>query len=159
MGFIMMAIWYTNTWNTAHLPLNSNQAFDHFGMPYNVTMTIDERGFYAHEKFMEYSFPYLSPGMIISYFCFFCVYAAVVTHIVLNHRYEVMLGFKSLFKSVPWPGKKKNTASKVEEEWETDVHSRLMKVYPEGSYEVQQEKHKEASAMMFDSLKLTCFSG
>lgn len=127
-GIIMLGMWYTNTWGTAHLPINTNRAFTHFGTPYNVSMVVDERGFYDHEKFMAYSFPYLSPGLIVQYFMFFCVYSAVLTHVFLNHRYEVVLGFKSLCRSF-WPGKKSKSE---EDENNIDVHSRLMSAYKEG---------------------------
>ena len=135
-GICMLGLWYTNAWNTAYLPINSNQAFDHTGALYDITQTIDERGLYDHEKFMKYSFPYLSPAMIMSYCLFFCVYSAVITHILLYHRYEVGLGFKGMWKSVKgaFSRKKKDGPREHNTELEefADVHARLMRAYPEG---------------------------
>lgn len=129
-GLAMLAVWYTNTWNTGYLPINTNQAFDHFGMVYNVSQTIDERGLYDHEKFMKYSAPYLSPASMTQYTLFFCIYSAVIAQIILYHRYEVALGFKGLWRSIRW-GKKHGEDEEGEEEF-TDVHSRLMRSYTEG---------------------------
>ncbi|GKT94561.1 OPT oligopeptide transporter [Colletotrichum tofieldiae] len=40
--FIVLAIWYTNTYNTGYLPINSNKVYDHFGALYNVSRAVNE---------------------------------------------------------------------------------------------------------------------
>lgn len=130
-GLVMLTLWYSNTWHTSYLPIFSNQAYDHFGQLYDVSQTIDERGLYDHDKYMQYSFPYLPPAMIIGYTFFFCVYSAVITHVVLYHRYQIALGFKGLWKSLRRGGKKEDDPDTEEF---TDVHARLMKSYPEGEH-------------------------
>ncbi len=139
-GLIILAVWYTNTWNTGYLPINSNRVYDHFGKLYNVSRTIDDRGMYDHEKYSDYSAPYMSAANSLLYGWFFAIYAAIVTHVFLYHRYELIMGFKNL-----WDGlkpkkyrKKQNTEPGADGvirsndgEYQ-DVHNRLMAVYPEG---------------------------
>ena len=126
-GLVILALWYSSAWHTSHLPVFSSQAYDHFGTVYDVTQTVDARGLYDHDKYMQYSFPYLPPNMVVGYLCSFCVYSAVVTHVILYHRYEIALGFRGLWTSLV--GNNKNDCP-VDEF--TDVHARLMKSYREG---------------------------
>ena len=136
-GLAMLGMWYSNAWNTAYLPVNSNMAYDHFGQPYQVSQIVDGKGHYDHESFVQYSFPYLSTATLILYFMVFAAYAATVVHVILYHRYEMALGFKSLWKSLKrGVGRQTNKKSEIGEESEpeefTDVHARLMRSYPEG---------------------------
>lgn len=140
-GLAMMGIWYTNTWNTAYLPINSNKAYDHFGQLYQVTKVINSStGHYDHDKFVQYSFPYLSSGLLVSYFSFFAVYAAVVTHVAFYHRYEIALGFRNLWRSLRRGLRRGRNRDRekgipegeVDADELTDVHARLMKSYREG---------------------------
>lgn len=140
-GFFILAVYYTNTWNTAHIPINSNKTWDHFGKRYNVSRTINAQGMYDHDKYMAYSAPYLSAANSLVYGFFFAVYAAVVTHVILYHRYEVMMGFKNLWQSLRWK-KKTSTEEDTADADGTiranageykDVHNRLMAAYPEVS--------------------------
>ena len=43
---IVIAIWYTNTWNTAYIPINSNGVYDNTGARYHVSNAINERGLF-----------------------------------------------------------------------------------------------------------------
>ncbi|KDN71105.1 putative OPT oligopeptide transporter [Colletotrichum sublineola] len=97
IGFIIMGIYYTNAWNTAYLPINSNRVFDHFGKIYNVSRAIDDRGMYDHEKYMDYSAAYLGAANTLVYGAFFAMYAAAITHVAIFHRYEIMMGFKNIY--------------------------------------------------------------
>lgn len=51
------AIYYTNTWNTAFLPLQSNSIYDNKGKVYNVSRVIDKKHGYVLDlhKYDEYS--------------------------------------------------------------------------------------------------------
>jgi OPT family oligopeptide transporter len=45
IGFLFtVGFYYTNTWNTGYLPINSNHIFDNTGAAYDVQQTIDHRG-------------------------------------------------------------------------------------------------------------------
>ncbi|KAI1084287.1 OPT-domain-containing protein [Whalleya microplaca] len=121
---IIAAIWYTNTWNTGYLPINSNRVFDNTGGIYNVTNAVDDRGLFDPVKYENYSFPFLAAGNLVVYLFFFGIYAATVSYAYLYHRHEIALGFKNLFNSF-----RKNKDSEVGRY--QDVHNRLMSKYLE----------------------------
>jgi OPT family small oligopeptide transporter len=128
-GFVILGIWYTNTWNTGYLPINSNKVFDHYGQFYNVSMAINDKGFFDYDKYMSYSAAYLAAGNTVVYMAFFGLYTATITYVLLFHRYEMVNGFKNLWRTVRRQ-KKRTDANEGEYQ---DVHSRLMKSYPEVS--------------------------
>ena len=122
---VIVGLWYTNTYNTGYLPINSNRVFDHFGEHYNISRAINAKGLFDAEKYEAYSPAYLSAGNMTLYFFFFAIYAATISYSFLYHRHEIMLGFRNLFNSF-----RKN---KDDEQGEyKDVHNRLMSAYPEG---------------------------
>jgi OPT family small oligopeptide transporter len=127
-GFFIAGIYYTNTWGTAHLPINSNRVFDHFGQLYNVSQAIDARGMFDYDKYMNYSAAYLSAANTMVYGVFYAIYTAAITHVILFHRYEIVMGFKNLWQTV----RRKKPADVQEGEYK-DVHNRLMAAYPEVS--------------------------
>lgn len=51
------AIYYSNTWFTAHLPFQSNSVFDNMGETYNVSKVIDKSHDFAFNltKYEDYS--------------------------------------------------------------------------------------------------------
>lgn len=125
-GLIILAVWYSNGWNTGYLPIVTNRVWDHYGKRYNVSRTIDERGMYDHESYMSYSAPYIGAANTMIYGFFFATYSAVVTHVIFYHRHEIATGFKSMWNSIR---SKKDTSKDAEYD---DVHNRLMAAYPEG---------------------------
>ncbi|PHH70156.1 hypothetical protein CDD82_7303 [Ophiocordyceps australis] len=143
-GFIVLAVWYSNTWNSGYLPINSNRIFDHFGKAYNVSAVLDERGMYDEERYLNYSAPYTTAAKALVYGFFFASYSAVVTHVVLHHRYEFKMGLKSLFRELQFKKllvklrlKKKPasdddalTPGQGQSEYR-DIHNRLMAAYQE----------------------------
>lgn len=131
-GLFILAVWYTNTWNTGYLPINTNRIYDHYGLRYNVSRTIDERGMFDLEKYSAYSAPYMGAANALLYGFFFAIYSAVVTHVILYHRYEIMMGFKNLWKGMRFWKKKTDEEAAGEEGEYKDVHNRLMAAYPEG---------------------------
>ncbi|PHH66525.1 hypothetical protein CDD81_7000 [Ophiocordyceps australis] len=144
-GFIVLAVWYSNTWNSGYLPINSNRIFDHFAKPYNVSAVLDERGMYHEERYLSYSAPYTTAAKALVYGFFFASYSAVVTHVALHHRYEFKMGLLSLFKELqfskllvklrlrkPSPDDEPVTPSQGQSEYR-DIHNRLMAAYREGS--------------------------
>jgi hypothetical protein len=117
--FFIIAIWYTNSWQTAHLPINSNKIYDHFGSSYNVSKIIDSRGLFDQAKYEVYSPAYMAAGNLIQYGFFYATYACTFTYAYIYHRHEIMMGLKSLWR-------RENGRGGI------DVHNRLMSVYPEG---------------------------
>jgi len=120
-GFMIMGLYWTNTWNTAYLPINSNRTFDRYGKRYNISRSIDDRGHFSKEEYEAYSQAYMAAGNITVYFWFFAAYSAVVSYAYLYHRHEIVMGFKNLFRR----GKRHDIYD--------DVHNKLMSVYPEVS--------------------------
>jgi hypothetical protein len=118
-AFAVLGVWYSNTFNTGYLPINSNKVFDHYGKFYNVTRTLDHRGMFDAEKYTAYSPAYLSAANLTVYACFFAIYTATISYAFMYHRHEIMMGFKNLFH-------------RGEREEYNDVHNRLMAIYPEG---------------------------
>lgn len=125
--FIVAAIWFTNTFNTGYLPINTPRVFDHFGKAYNVSKVIDSRGLFVAEKYEAYSPPFLASGYATVYMFFFAIYASVISYTYLYHRHEIMMGFRNL-----WRGLRSGRNSENETEY-VDIHNRLMAAYPEVS--------------------------
>ncbi|QYT00822.1 hypothetical protein H0G86_007889 [Trichoderma simmonsii] len=124
--FIIIAIYHTNTYNTAYLPINSNEPYDHYGKRYNVTSILDSRGIIDNEKYQAYSQPYLSAGYVTYYMFSFSTYSAALTYGFLYHRSEIMMGFRDLVNSFR-PSKR----AEIEKGQVLDVHNRLMRKYRE----------------------------
>ncbi|KAL8279558.1 hypothetical protein RQP46_008120 [Phenoliferia psychrophenolica] len=120
VGFIV-AFWifcpimyYTNTWNSAYLPISSSETFDRFGNVYDAGRIVDKfTGALNVTAYHEYSPLYLP----ITYAAFYCVAfasaTALITHTAIYHGREMYDRIKNL---------------RTEEE---DIHYKLMKQYPE----------------------------
>ncbi|KAI1452673.1 OPT-domain-containing protein [Annulohypoxylon moriforme] len=121
---VIAALWYTNTYNTGYLPINSNRVFDNTGALYNVSNAVDDRGLFDAVKYEAYSFPFLSAGSINIYLFFFAIYSAIISYAYLYHRHEIKMGFINLINSF-----RKDKRGAVNEY--RDVHSRLMSKYAE----------------------------
>jgi len=78
-GFVILGLWCSNAWGTAHLPINSNYVYDNTAHPYNVTRAINEKGLFDAEKYEAYSPAYLAAGNLTIYMFFFAVYPATLT--------------------------------------------------------------------------------
>jgi len=134
--FLVLGLWYSNTWGTGHLPLNSNRVYDHFGKSYNVSRAIHRQsGLFDARKYEKYSPAFLASGNITLYIFYFSIYTATLTYALLYQRHEMKLGFVELFNSI-W--KKKKVASRRRE----DVHNRLMSAYADGEYSLVVPKSK-----------------
>lgn len=123
---VIAAMYYSNLWGGAYLPVNSNKPYDRFAERYNVSAILDDRGIMDIEKYKAYSPPYLSSANTLIYLMFFSAYTAVITYAALFHRTEIMMGFRGIINSFR-PSKK----HEVEEGRVLDVHNRLMKAYKE----------------------------
>ena len=118
-SLIILAIWYTNTWNTAYISINSIEPWDNTGSPYNIPRVFDNTMLFNETSYKAYSPVYLSAGMAIQYAMFFALYTATITHTILYHRREIVTGFKNLIN-------RKSAFANSK-----DVHTRLMRSYRE----------------------------
>ncbi|KAM4067652.1 OPT oligopeptide transporter protein [Hirsutella rhossiliensis] len=135
-GLFVLAVWFTNVWNTGYLPINTNRVYDHFGKMYNVSRALDEHGMFDLKKYTNYSAPYMGAANALLYGWFFAIYTAILTHVILHQRYEIKMGFRNLFRGLRFRKKKATTETANEQRSEgaySDVHNRLMAAYPEVS--------------------------
>ena len=134
-AFPVIAVWWTNAWNTGYLPINTNRTYDRFGNFYNVSRAINDQGHFDKESYEAYSPAYMGAANAIVYLAFFAVYSALVSYAILFHRHEIMLGFRNLYRSLPgwrfW--RKKEQGEREKAEGYDDLHNRLMARYPEVS--------------------------
>ncbi|PFH59349.1 hypothetical protein XA68_12478 [Ophiocordyceps unilateralis] len=132
-GLLIPIVWFTNTWNTGFMPIITNRVHDHFGKLYRVSNTLDSRGMFDAEKYAKYSQPYLGAANALAYGWHFAIYTAIITHVVLYHRTQVIMGFKSIFNCLRSLRKTKvrGASHRANEEGYSDVHNRLMSAYPE----------------------------
>lgn len=124
--FVIVALYWTNAFNTGYLPINSNRTYDHFGLRYKVKSIIDEFGIFDGAKYQQYSPPFLSSANIIVYMFFFAMYSATVTYGILYHRHEIAMGCRDL-----WSNLRNRKGSENTQKSDLDVHNRLMKSYKE----------------------------
>jgi hypothetical protein len=123
-GCVIAALWFTDSFWTGHLPINSNRVFDNTGNLYNVSRAINEDTLFNAQEYNAYSFPFLSAGNLNVYVFFFAIYSATLSYAFLYHRHEIALGFKNTWKSL----RRKPTK---EDNGYQDVHNRLMASYAE----------------------------
>ncbi|KAH8887256.1 OPT superfamily oligopeptide transporter [Thozetella sp. PMI_491] len=121
--FFVLGLWYSNAWDTGHLPLNSNRVYDHFGHTYNVSRAIHRKsGLFDAEKYEKYSPAFLAAGNITIYVFYFSIYTATLTYALLYQRREVQRGFTEVFNCF-WKSKRRTARQHY------DVHNRLMSAY------------------------------
>jgi OPT family small oligopeptide transporter len=116
---VVLVIWYTNTWNTAYIPINSNHVFDNTGASYQVLKVVDKNGLFNETAYKTYSPMYLATGNSFLYGMYFAVYTATITHTFLFNRREIVASFKDLIS-------RKSAFHNSK-----DVHTRLMRSYKE----------------------------
>ncbi|KAJ7155159.1 OPT-domain-containing protein [Mycena filopes] len=116
---IILALWYTNTWNTGYLPINSNYVFDNTGAPYSVKNVVGSDTLFNQTMYESYSPAYLSASNALIYGVFFALYTATLSHTFLYHRHEIVHGFRSILS-------RRKTS-----DLHRDVHTRLMESYKE----------------------------
>lgn len=135
LGFFMIiGIYWTNKWDTAYLPINSNKVFANDGSRYNVTKILNDDGIFDNEKYQVYSEPYMSAANITVYFWFFALYTATISYTALYHRHELASGFRGFWRSVKKTFKKGDGQfGDDDDDLGEDIHFRLMRSYKEVS--------------------------
>lgn len=119
LGFVIFwwilqpALYYTNTFYMAYLPMGDTNTFDRFGQVYNISRILTPDNTLNHTAYEEYSALYLSPPYISWYLLTFAISTCILSHTLLYHGVTLWNAFK-----------------KIDPE-EEDIHAKLMKVYPE----------------------------
>lgn len=111
--FTAIGIHYSGHWWNEYLPMSDSNSYDNTGSTYNVTRVLTPDYLFDEAKYKEYSPLFLSTTFSLTYGLSFAGIASVIVHTALFHGQEI------------WQRAK---ASKADEE---DVHTRLMRKYPE----------------------------
>ena len=91
LSFFVIVAWYwSNSYNTAYLPINSNKTFDNSkpilpvdidhsadsteGKIFDVLKVVDDRRMFDAAKYQEYSQPWMAAGNLVNYLFFFAMY-------------------------------------------------------------------------------------
>ncbi|WVQ64639.1 OPT family small oligopeptide transporter [Kwoniella botswanensis] len=112
--FLSPILYYSNVWQSAHLPLLSSSTFDNQGKTYNVSRVVNKLTLdFELEKYKEYSPMYVSMSYSLTYGLSFAAVTAVVVYTVLYNGKEIW----ARFKDAKHGGE--------------DIHKRLMASYKE----------------------------
>ncbi|PWZ01485.1 LOW QUALITY PROTEIN: OPT oligopeptide transporter [Testicularia cyperi] len=110
LWIVAPALYFSNVWGTAYLPMLSGASFDRFGSFYNVTRVSPDHRSFDQTAYEGYSPVYISAGLVMAYFGGFALITAAIVHTALYHGglvFDIVRG-----RSTP-----------------DDVHARLMKKY------------------------------
>jgi OPT family small oligopeptide transporter len=116
---VILPVYFCNVWNTAYLPINSNDIFDNTGNDYNVSRILSSDFTLDVEAYEAYSPAYLGAANAVLYSAFFAIYLATLVYAALYYHREIISGFRAVMK---W----KNARDEY-----NDVHNRLMRQYKE----------------------------
>ncbi|EAU93222.2 glutathione transporter [Coprinopsis cinerea okayama7 len=117
-GFIIMywiicpILYFTNTWDSAYLPISSYYSFDNTGNVYQVKEVLTD-GVFDQAKYSAYSPVFMSTALALLYGIAFAAFPSVFVHTFLWFRKDIVRRFRTTLKD------------------ERDIHSRLMQYYPE----------------------------
>lgn len=103
------ALYYTNTWYTAYLPMMTADVYDNTGAAYNVTNVLTPQGTLDEAAYAAYSPPYLSATFAFVYGISFAGITCVIVHVALWHGQEIYTTLR---------GRQR-----------LDIHGRLMRSY------------------------------
>ncbi|CAH0026087.1 unnamed protein product [Clonostachys rhizophaga] len=127
LGFVILAIFYTNTWNTGYFPINTNLVHDHFAKPYNVSRVVDDQGMFDLQRYVGYSGAYLSAALAVVYGCYYAIYTSAIVYVVLFHCNEFVNNLRPLWLKIR---RKKGNKEETGHGYQ-DIHNRLMSAYKE----------------------------
>lgn len=132
----VLAIYYSNQYDSQYLPMFSNALFTNKGDQYEVTAILNQKAQVEDKKYQNYSPPYYSAGNFFCYGAFIASYPLLFAYSFLT-EWKVMLGAFKEWGSAIWSLTKKDTwlyswkaESKVLEMY-NDAHSRMMRRYKE----------------------------
>ena len=101
------------SWDLAYFPISSNEPFDRFGEPYNVSRVLLPNDTFNETAYNNYSPLYLSTTYAMTYLLSFALSTCALVHTALYHGKSLMDGVKKI---------------KVEND---DIHAKLMRNYRE----------------------------
>ncbi|OAA69782.1 oligopeptide transporter protein [Cordyceps fumosorosea ARSEF 2679] len=100
-AFVLIAIYWTNSSWTAHLPPNTPSIFDNRGAGYNITRVIDpRRAVVVEEKYRAYSPPFYTAGSLVMYGAFFLFYPLTMVFVLLDSWRPLLKAGRSMARAV-----------------------------------------------------------
>jgi hypothetical protein len=76
ISFVTLALYYTNAFSSAYLPMMSNGTFDNTGKSFKIKKVLGDNGRLDVNKLEAYSEPYMAASNVANYFFFFAKYTA-----------------------------------------------------------------------------------
>ncbi|THG97839.1 hypothetical protein EW026_g4252 [Hermanssonia centrifuga] len=110
---ILPALYYTDTWHLAHLPIFGSTPYDKFGKVYDVTRVLNSDQTLNVDAYNSYSPLYLPGAYAITYLIAFMLSSCVIVHTILYYGRTLLNAFKRI---------------RIEKD---DIHAKLMRSYPE----------------------------
>ncbi|KAJ3852991.1 OPT oligopeptide transporter [Lentinula lateritia] len=104
-------LYYTNTWNSAYLPVLNDGSFNRNGTPYDVSQIVNADGSFNQAAYEAYSPLYLSVTFALAYGLSFASVTATLTHTFLFYRKQI------------WHQARRSIHEQA------DIHARLMSRY------------------------------
>ncbi|KAK0566506.1 hypothetical protein OC861_003196 [Tilletia horrida] len=111
--FLTPILYYANYNYGAYLPMLNNHVFDRFGTRYAVKTLLTPDGTFNATAYNGYSQQYLPIPFMLAYGLSFATVTAILVHVFLYFRHDIVRQFKSSLKNEP------------------DIHARLMARYKE----------------------------
>ncbi|KAF8925226.1 OPT family small oligopeptide transporter [Dissophora ornata] len=119
VGFVLVAYimvpwaYYTNLWGSKNFPIVTAVLYKDDGTPYNKSAVLDSSGLLDEAAYQAYGPLRMASFFALTYGVGFAGLTATVVHVILYNGREIIARWKS---------------ARAENE---DIHSRLMRVYPE----------------------------
>lgn len=97
----LIAIWYTNTSWTSHLPINTTLLFANDGKPFSVHKILDESSnAFDEHKYQSYSMPFWSAGALTKQGSEIMMYTGMIVYASLNYGKDMWASIKLFGKSL-----------------------------------------------------------
>jgi len=106
-------LYFTNTWNSAYMPLTSIHAYDNTGHRYNHTRIMNDSKSLDPEAYENYSPLYLSTTFVLAYGVSFLAITSTISHAIVYFWKPIRIQMRRSLREQP------------------DVHARLMSHYPQ----------------------------
>lgn len=124
-GLIIIAMYYSNMYYSAYIPINSNDAFTNQAKPYNVTMVITDSHI-DEAKYQEYGFGYYGAANIWGQGAWFAWYPMCLLYVGITQWAMIKQAYRTVVDSIRNRG-----AAAARGTGFNDAHSRMMSLYRE----------------------------
>ncbi|KAH6977206.1 OPT oligopeptide transporter protein-domain-containing protein [Ilyonectria sp. MPI-CAGE-AT-0026] len=121
---VIIPVFFSNTWDTGYLPINSWLPYDNTGAPYQAQLILGQDHKFNQTAYEQYSPLLLPAAFVLRWAGMMALLPAMPVFVYLWHRKLFAPIFQSWFKS------------DAHTMWENDVHYRLMSRYKEAPHYV-----------------------